>query len=239
MAGMALSALATAAGAAASNLSAESAEPRERKPLGELKDFDAVSLGGPDTLLVSQDSEFSIQVEGDPEAVERLDIYVEDHALHVARLPRRGGWGFDDDGSATIRVSMPALRSVALHGSGDIRADRIAGDSVDVSLAGSGDILIGDIEAREARLDLAGSGTLRAHGAVDESRLSIAGSGDIHAGEVAALRARVSIAGSGDAHVRASESAKISLVGSGDVTLHGTADYQLNRLGSGDVHCST
>jgi hypothetical protein len=239
MAGMALSALATAAGAAANNLSADSPAPRERKPLGELKDFDAVSLGGPDTLVVSSGSEFAIRVEGEAEIVEQLDIYVEDHVLYVARLPRRGGWAFDDEGSAIIRVTMPALHGATLYGSGDIRAERLSGDQVEASLAGSGDILIGDIVAREVRLDLAGSGTLRAHGKVEESRLSIAGSGDIHAGEVNAVHARVSIAGSGDAHVHASESAKVSIVGSGDVTIHGTTNYRLSRIGSGDVHCTT
>jgi hypothetical protein len=235
VAGMALSAL-----AAAATRSGEPAKPRDRRPLGELKDFDAVSLGGSDTLLVSSGSAFSIQVEGDPRAIERLDIFVEDHVLHVTRLPRYGGaWRFDDDDGATVRVTMPQLRSVTLYGSGDLRADRMAGDRVEAALAGSGDISIADIDAREARFDLAGSGTLMARGSVEESRVSIAGSGDIRADQVMARHARVSIAGSGDAYAHASEGAKVSIVGSGDATIRGTSNCELSRIGSGDLHCAT
>lgn len=235
VAGIALSALAAAA---VGNREFTPTEPRKRKPLGELKDFDGVSLGGPDTMLVTAGDGFSIAVDGDPEAVERLDIYVEDKVLHVTRLPRSGGnWAFDDDG-ATVRVTLPALRSVTLYGSGDLRVDRMDGDRVDVSLAGSGDIDIADIAAREARLDLAGSGTLSARGSVEASQVSLAGSGDIRADALTAQRTRVSVAGSGDAYVHASEAAKVSIVGSGDVTVRGTSNCRLSRVGSGEMHCA-
>ncbi len=236
IAGLALSAL--AATAAASSREFAPAEPRRRKPLGELKDFDAVSLGGPDTMLVTAGDDFSIAVEGDPEAVERLDIYVEDHVLHVARQPgarrqlvvrRRWRDGARDAAGAAqrdaLRLGRHPRRS---HGRRARR--RVAGRL--------GDIDIADIAAREARLDLAGSGTLSARGSVEKSHVSLAGSGDVRADGLAAQRTRVSVAGSGDAYVHASEAAKVSIVGSGDVTVRGTSNCRLSRVGSGDVHCA-
>ncbi len=235
IAGLALSAL--AATAAAGSREFTPAGPRKRRPLDELDDFEGVALGGPDTMLVAT-GDYAVAIEGDPEALERLDIYVEDHVLHVARLPgRAGNWSFDDEG-ATVRVTLPVLRSVTLYGSGDLKADRMAGERIDVSLAGSGDIHIADIAAREARLELAGSGMLSARGNVEESHVSLAGSGDIRADGLTALRTRVSLAGSGDAYVHASEAAKVSIVGSGDVTVRGTSNCRLSRVGSGDVHCA-
>ncbi len=213
---------------------------RERQPLDELADFDAVALGGPDSVEVRIGTDFSVTVDGDPEAIEKLDLYVEDDVLHVTRVHRRGQpWAFaSDDEGARVRVTMPRLRSLTLYGSGDLKAERMEGEQVDASLAGSGDLVIDDIAAQEARLDLAGSGTLTARGRVGESRLSVAGSGDIRADALTAIRTHVSIVGSGDAYAHASEAAKVSIVGSGDATIRGTSNCRLSRIGSGDVHCS-
>lgn len=236
IAGLALSAVAAAAASASARFPASS-EPRAPVPLSELKDFDGVSLGGPDTLLVTSGQDYAVAVEGDPQALEKLDIYVENHVLHVERRWRRGETWSDDDG-ATVRVTLPELRRVSLRGSGDIRIDRMAGDHVEVALAGSGDVVIGDVAAQEAALSLAGSGTLTVRGKVQNTRVSIAGSGDVHADQLTAAWTNVSIAGSGDAFVHASEGARVSIVGSGDALVRGTTNCRSSRMGSGDVHCS-
>ncbi len=239
MAAMALSALAAAASGSRED-NGPDAPRAPRPPLDALRDFDAVALGGPDSVEVRIGAEFAVTVDGDPEAIEKLDIHVDDAVLHVTRRHAPGRpWSFDsDDDGATVRVTMPRLRSATLYGSGDLRVERMEGDRVEASLAGSGDLFIADIAAREARLDLAGSGTLTARGTVEVSRLSVAGSGDIRADRLTALRTRVAIVGSGDAHAHAGEAAKVSIIGSGDATIRGTANCELSRIGSGDVPCS-
>lgn len=234
IAGICLSALAGAA-AAASSRRGEDGPADDMQPPEALRDFEAVALSGPDTLLVSESDDWSVALEGDPEAIERLAIYVRDGALHVGR--RHGGWPQDDDG-AVVRVTLPRLTRVNLAGSGDIRAEGMTGDRIEAALAGSGDMFLSGIDAREARFSVAGSGTIVAAGAVQEGKLSIAGSGDVNADGLAALHMRVSIAGSGDAAIHADESARISLVGSGSVRVRGTDNVRVSKIGSGDVHCT-
>ena len=233
IAGFCLSALAAASAAQGSR----SAASREAVPLGELKDFDGISAGGPDSLVISRSDRFSVQVEGDPATVAQLDIYVEDHVLHVERHWRGEGSRHRAE-PATVRVMMPELRHVSLRGSGDLRADAMSGAQVDVSLAGSGDISIIDMTAQEARLSLAGSGRIKVGGTVTGTRVSLAGSGDVDADQLSARWSEIALAGSGDARVHASEGAQVSIVGSGDVMIRGTTNCRTSRTGSGDVHCS-
>lgn len=236
IAGMCLSAVAMAAAATAGSRMTQ-APDREPVPLGELRDFEGVSLGGPDTLLVRQGETWSVQVEGDPAAIEKLDIYVRDRVLHVERRWRRGGWANDDEG-ATVRVTVPRLDRVSLRGSGDIHIDRMTGDDMRVSLAGSGDLRIDDMAGRLAHFSVAGSGSVFARGTVEASHVSVAGSGAVLADQLEAAWTHVSIAGSGDAHVHASEGARVSIVGSGDAMIRGTTNCRSSKIGSGDVHCS-
>jgi hypothetical protein len=235
-AGICLSAVAIAAAATAGTYIAGS-PPRAPQPLDDLKDFAGVSLGGPDRLLVSQGADYSVKVEGDPAAIEKLDIYVKDGVLHVGRRWRQGGWPNDDQG-ATVRVTVPHLHQVALWGSGDIHIDRMTGDTVRAALAGSGDLRIDEISGGEAHFSVAGSGTIFARGAVAASHVSLAGSGAVLADQLNAAWTHVSIAGSGDAHVHAREGARVSIVGSGDAMIRGTTNCRSSRIGSGDVHCS-
>lgn len=236
IAGMCLSAVAMAAAATAGSRMTEAPE-REPLPLGELKNFEGVSLSGPDRLLVRQGDSWSVQVEGDPKAIERLDIYVRDRVLHVARRWRGGGWAKDDQG-ATIRVTVPRLDRLTLRGSGDVHVDRMAGDDLRVSLAGSGELRIDSMTGDSAHFSVAGSGTIFVRGAVTTSHVSIVGSGTVLADQLAADTTHVSIAGSGDAYVHASEEAHVSILGSGDAMIRGTTNCHTSKIGSGDVHCA-
>ncbi len=233
---MALSALAVVA-AAAMGQAARSPAHRAAQSLDQLKDFDGVALGGPDRVLVRHGAAFAVTVEGDPQAIAQLDIYVENHVLHVDRRDLHRRWSRPDRG-ATVHVTLPQLRSASLDGSGDLSIDRMDAERVEASIAGSGNLAIDGMKARQARLAVAGSGTLTARGAVQDTRLSLAGSGDIRADRLDAVTADVAISGSGNAYLRASRGVTASIAGSGDATVHGTTNCRLNRVGSGDLHCS-
>ncbi len=207
-------------------------------PLAELRDFSSIAAAGPDDVLVTHGARYAVQVEGDPRAIERLDIYVEDNVLHVERKRRRGeGWSEHDKG-ATIRVTLPALRHAVLAGSGNMRIDEMGGEKIEAIVSGSGNLSIARIDARVARLALAGSGNLSARGKAGSADVSIAGSGDVLAEQLASETASISIAGSGNASVGASRQARVSILGSGDATVKGTTNCQVSRLGSGTMRCS-
>lgn len=114
-----------------------------------------------------------------------------------------------------VDVSVPRLDRIAVEGSGDVDADGIAGDALQLRTDGSGDIT--------------------AQGRVDRLALDINGSGDSDLSDLAAGEANVSVGGSGDADVRAGRRLDVAIDGSGDVRYHGHPALTRRINGSGSV----
>lgn len=183
--------------------------------------FDAVSLAGPHEVIVTVGDAPSVRAQGDPEVLDRLEVRLDGGELEIGTR-RRGGmdlnWG-DRKGSATVYVTVPALRAANVAGSGTLRIDRVEGERFDASLAGSGDLLVDAMRVDRAEFSVAGSGDIRAAGTANATEISIAGSGDL---DLSGLESRT---------------ARVSVMGSGDVLLAGGARCTVSKAGSGDVRC--
>lgn len=134
-----------------------------------------------------------------------------------------------------FRVTAPDLRSIAIAGSGDVRAESpIETRRFDVSIAGSGDVE-GDITADEVSVEIRGSGSVSLAGAADSGRFEIYGSGDIELEDLAVGDARIVIRGSGSVTLTATRTLDVDIAGSGDVHFHGDARVTVRDVGSGDL----
>jgi hypothetical protein len=205
-------------------------------PLAEL-DLDAgppeaVALAGPDTVSITSGEQFTIKVEG--EAADKLRFKLENGTLGISR--KRDEWLGDSDGTATVRITMPAPRRLSMAGSGRMTSDALANEA-ELSIAGSGTLETPNLETRSLRVSIAGSGTYLASGHTDSLELSLAGNGS---GEMAGLKAdrvKVSIAGSGDGTFASDGEVEASIIGSGTVTVRGSARCKVNTIGSGSLVC--
>lgn len=118
-----------------------------------------------------------------------------------------------------VEVYSPVITKVAVLGSGDFSADRIAQDTVDFLVSGSGDIAIKELVA-------------------DESNLVVTGSGDIDAWDIKVGALSLHVVGSGDIRVSGkAESLDCGVVGSGDIDISGLECNQQssNVKGSGSI----
>jgi hypothetical protein len=202
----------------------------------EVGAFQTVALEGSHDVIVTVGGAPSVRAEGDADAIERLDIRVENGALKIGSR-RSDGWFSRHSGHVTVHVTAPALNGASIGGSGDMRIDRVQAAAFDASIGGSGDMQIGALRAGRAEFSIAGSGGIRAAGSADDADISIAGSGSVSGEGFETKRADVSIVGSGDVTLRATEAVDASIMGSGDVTVHGSARCSVSKMGSGDVHC--
>lgn len=199
--------------------------------------FERVALEGSHDVVVTVGGQPSVRAEGDAEAIERLDIRVENGALKIGTRREHDGWFRRNRGRVTVHVTAPALNGASIGGSGDMRIDRVQAPRFAASVAGSGDMEIGALRAQQAQFSIAGSGGVRAAGEAGQASLSIAGSGNLALDELRTRRATVSIAGSGDIALQASEAVDGSVMGSGDVSVRGGARCTVSKMGSGDISC--
>src|SRR5687768_664671 len=80
-------------------------------------------LAGPDTVIVTRGDALKIDVEGDQAAVDAVRFTLKGDTLGVMRP----GKSRDGDGRATVRVTLPALASLTVAGSGTIQAAELTG----------------------------------------------------------------------------------------------------------------
>lgn|GEM_PF-1271350 len=208
--------------------------PRTVRRLDNLKDFDGVTVTGPDNVVIAHGAAFRVEAEAARGTLDRLKLYVEDGTLHVTR--NKGvSWSH---GGATVRVTLPALHRVSLVGPGDMRVDRMDGKDVKAKVTGPGNLAIGALDAENAELALTGPGDMTVTGKARTAALSTAGPGSILAAKLQTERASLKIFGPGDISVRASESADISIHGPGDAHVAGTTTCQISKAGPGEAQCT-
>lgn len=200
--------------------------------------FDQISTTGPQEVVITYGDAISVRAEGSPQALAQLEAVVEDGRLTIG--PRKGfnwgNWGMLQSGK--FYVTMPRLKGIAVAGSGDVRIDRIEGESFEGKVGGSGEMAIGALKVDEADFTVAGSGNLVVAGAARETHVTIAGSGEVRAGSLRSETASISIGGSGEVALTVDDEAQVSITGSGDVDISGPGRCSVTRMGSGNVRCT-
>jgi hypothetical protein len=151
-----------------------------------------------------------VQVRAGEKVIDDVRTEVRDGTLRLTF--DRDGFGGDD---VIVDASVPRLTGIEVSGSGDVDADGIDADALEVRSDGSADIALEGTAARLA--------------------LDLDGSGDADLGRLAAREARVRVGGSGDADVRAGERLEVTVDGSGDVRYHGDPELTQHVDGSGDL----
>jgi hypothetical protein len=187
---------------------------------------------------------FSVNVEGDADAMDLVEVTVEKGALKIEcakkEIKKKKDCKCDFDKAPMVVVTMPELRAVGLGGSGMVSiADFDQTGSMDLSIAGSGDIKFssfkglaglnisvagsGDVNGGKAevsgktKISVAGSGDVKIAGRTDNVKVSISGSGDVDASEMEAGTGAASIAGSGSVVVNTKGELTKAVSGSGKV----------------------
>ncbi|MEC3910723.1 head GIN domain-containing protein [Sphingobium sp. CR2-8] len=242
LSGAALAVMALSTAACSRNDESPAADDvtRSAQDWSALKDFDAIDATGPDNVVVTVGNGFAVKADGDAKAVAALDIRVRNGKLVIGRKSALSwNWGSGDgDKSATVRVTMPAIKAADLTGAGDFDLDRADGDSLTLSLTGAGDFRIGAVKLASLTSDITGAGSMKIAGTADRAKLSITGAGDIDAEGLKVGSAEVSILGAGDIDFASDGKVAISIMGPGDVTVKGKAQCTTSGTGPGEARCA-
>lgn len=189
-------------------------------------------LAGPDKVIVSDGARLSITVAGDQAAQDALRFSLKDGTLGISRAGEK--WA--NTGSATVNVTMPAPKSLAVAGSGEIETASLARDA-EVKILGSGSARTASLDADKLDVTVAGSGTYGAAGKAKSLEVTIAGAGNAELKGLTVDDAKVTIMGSGDVDLTSDGLVKAKIMGSGNVTITGRATCKVKSMGSGTVTC--
>lgn len=206
----------------------------------QVGNFQEIEVAGPYDVEVRTGGNPSVAGKGSEKLLERTVVEVKGDKLVIHPQKRDGffNFGWSTRGKASFTVTVPRLSGATIAGSGDIRVDKVQGNSFEGVVAGSGGLNVGALDVQQLKLAIAGSGGVKAAGKAQAAKYDIAGSGDVDAGAVQTQDLKVSIAGSGGIKAHSSGNADVSIMGSGDVEVTGGAKCNVSKAGSGDVRCS-
>ena len=198
--------------------------------------FDGVALSGSFNVVIRQGSGNKVEVKADRNLLPYIETrIVEGSKGRTLEIAPRKGFNIHSSTTPSLSIEVPALRSIALAGSGAVKVEAMKTGGVDVAIAGSGDVRFADLDAERLGVKVSGSGDIVAAGRCGSVSAAIAGSGNVKVAELVAEEVKVTIAGSGDAQVNATKRLNVSIAGSGDVKYAGSPEVSSSIAGSGKV----
>jgi len=202
--------------------------------------FDRIRIEGPFIVEIVTNKGPSARLSGSAAALDRVSVTNQGTTLFVR--PKASAWGGyegADNGPVTIRLTTPALRTVAVTGSGSVTVDAMRSAAVGIALEGGGTLNVAAIDTDALDVGLAGSGQMTLAGRAAGGRFAVRGSANLVAGALAVRDAKVVAEGAGNISVNAVRTADITTIGAGNVTIAGKPACTVNRRGSGTVVCGT
>jgi hypothetical protein len=194
--------------------------------------FKGLSLDLPSNVEIVQGDAEGVLIETDDNIAPLIETVVEGNQLKI-RLAQRSA--SIKPGTLKITVNARTIDSIAIAGSGDVKAAKLESGNLATQISGSGAIRITTLKVDSLSVSISGNGDFRAGGHADSVRASISGSGNIRTATLMAKDVKLSIAGSGNARVRASQTLKVSIAGSGDVGYYGDPAVSQSVAGSGSI----
>ena len=231
-----------------------SAQNKEEK---KVDSFTRISFKSGGKLYLRQGSPQKVELEGDRDYIEDLDVRVEGDKLIIGK-DNNWGWNSDrNEKKVIVYVTVPNIEGLSVSGSGDMIAEtKIVAPRLDLAVSGSGTMRLesdvnGDMDA-----DVSGSGRIELKGKcksfdshvsgsgrvilnvtiAERAMFGISGSGKIEA-TGSAQEVKATISGSGEVHAAdlVADRCEVRISGSGGVEINVTKELDANISGSGTV----
>lgn len=206
---------------------------QENGDIRKVSGYNGISSSGNFDVRVRMGSREGLRLEGDKEAIDDIETFVEKGVLRI-KNKSKSGWNFRR-GKVIIYVDAKSLNSITLNGSGIIAVSgNVRAEKMTNTLSGSGKIVL-TTDVEEYLGTISGSGALVVKGAADRARINVSGSGDFEGQNLKTSEARISISGSGNASISAEKFLHAAVSGSGNIRYSGNARVTQSKSGSGSI----
>jgi hypothetical protein len=207
-----------------------------RKEDRDVKNFTAITAGGPIQVIVTLGNTEGLRFEGDADAISTLITEVKGNVLIIRPQNSWTSWARKyHDKKIVAYVSAKTVRALVMSGDGSITVKgTIQGPSLAATLSGSGSITA-SAEVDSFAGVMSGSGIMNISGKADNASITISGSGNFAKKGFTVSNLNTVISGSGSVNIDAKYSINAVISGSGSVNYSGNAEVQKRVSGSGRV----
>jgi hypothetical protein len=195
----------------------------------DVRDFDRVALTGSGELTLTQGETESLTGETDLNVMRYVTSEVRGGTLVLGTRSGVSVWPT----RLRFTVGVRDLAGLTVSGSGDIVAERIDTDRLEITTSGSGDVRVNELAAEEVEVRISGSGNVDVAGKVNDQELTLSGSGKYRAEDLRSEAVTLRISGSGSATLWVTDSLEGRISGSGSVSYYGDPTTDVSTSGSG------
>ncbi len=201
---------------------------QETRPLA---DWSAVALACPGTLELAIGENQGISIEAEENILPLIETIVSGDRLTIRFRPELRT--IRPTKPIQFRATTPAIDTLAVSGTGDIRAPRIERETLTLDVSGSGNIHVESVGVTRVETRISGSGGVTIHGDTVKQEVRISGSGSLDARTLTSREADISISGSGTAMLHVEETMNGRITGSGSIVYGGHPATSIRTTGSG------
>jgi len=201
----------------------------------QVSDFDRVSLSGTGRVIITQGDHESLTVEADDNLMQYIKAKVRGRTLSLGLTDTPRFRTIRPSRTIRFNVTLDKVYGLTVSGSGDMEAQDLSAQDLEITISGSGDLEVALLTAESLQVRLSGSGDVDLAGYVLEQDVEISGSSKYRAGDLESQRAQVWVSGSGDATVWATDTLDVKVTGSGDVEYYGHPEVTQKATGSGRI----
>ncbi len=182
----------------------------------DLSGFTVVEASAGVDVEVAVGGDYSIRAEGEPEALERLRLEIDDDTLEIGREHDRGFFTFGRKWNVTVYVTTPSLTGARASSGADLTASGIDAGEFSASVSSG------------AEATLSGTcGTIKARGS---------SGADLNAEALKCTRAVADVSSGADLDLNATDSVDADASSGGDITVYGGAkNTNIDKSSGGDV----
>lgn len=201
--------------------------------------FDSIQIDGNFTTSIVASTGAGVVADGDTEALERLDVQVNNRILTIREKRLTSDRGATNRGARPTRLTIRAvgLKGVTLNGNGQIIIAGMNQEAASFAVNGNGEIQASAVNVSSAGARIDGAGRITIAGKAQSLNAVLRGAGSMDATQFAARDLDVHASGSGKGSFSASRRAAVTADGMGLIEVTGPAACTVKNTGNGDVYC--
>lgn len=193
--------------------------------------FNEIALEGSADVQITNDTSYTIKVKCGANLLPYVITEVYGSTLRVYEKNNR----IKERNGVMVYVSAKYIKGIHSKGSGNIYAENIEAEALQLDLDGSGNITV-NANTTSTSANLEGSGNIRINGTAHGLYTKIEGSGNIDARTVNATSVYATLEGSGNIDCWVNERLEAYIKGSGNIAYRGDPPQVVTKItGSGNI----
>jgi len=225
---------------------------------GPLGSFTRLAHYGIGNIILTQGDQPGLRIEASEEMRQRVRTEIKGDTLEIHFDQDWWdwlGWIFSWNWRIDYYLTMSEIKSLSLHGAGNLKADMVKAADLELSQGGAGNIEIDAVVADNLTLITSGAGNVKINslhvsgleatqksvgnieltGQAARQNVTLSGAGNYNASRLESQQAAVRLSGVGNASLWATQSLDVKLSGAGSVEYRGSPTLTRSVSGLGSV----